>query len=273
MVWFQDRVRRGSAANNSSAACLTASWREREAQNGARFREQNEWIQAAEASYAASARLMRFVCECGDLSCARMIELTRSEYESVRAASNRFAVAPNHENPESELIFSEYARFTVVDKITGPALQIARETDPRAGTLRDAPLPDAPFSDDTPSACRAGYRAHELTDPREESPVADELPVPDRWGTVSDPVSDFFERLGAARCGLEVGARVQTTGGCTGTLLAFASDAGEQIAWVELDDDPVDAERTGQPSAFAEHRNWSPFGVRDLLAAEAVVDR
>jgi hypothetical protein len=53
-----------------------------------------------------------------------------SEYEYVRAAANRFAVAPN-ENPESEVIVSEHARFTIVDKITGPALAIVCERDPR----------------------------------------------------------------------------------------------------------------------------------------------
>jgi hypothetical protein len=127
-------------------------WREREAHNEARFCEQNVWVEVTGASFGASEPLIVFVCECGDANCTLPIELTIGEYESVRGVSNRLAVAPYHENPESEVIVSENARFTIVDKITAPGLRIARETDPRAEPLPHAPLPDAPFSDDMPSA-------------------------------------------------------------------------------------------------------------------------
>jgi hypothetical protein len=141
-------------------------WREREAHNEARFREQNEWIEVTGASYGASEPLIVFICECGDANCTQPIELTIGEYESVRGVSNRFAVAPNHENPESEVIISENARFTVVDKITAPGLRIARETDPRAEPLPHAPLPDAPLPDDTPSAAATVTVIHQAADRR-----------------------------------------------------------------------------------------------------------
>jgi hypothetical protein len=111
------------------------SWREREARNEARFREQNEWIEAANESFGADL-LTAFVCECGDANCAQTIELTTAEYESVRRTANRFAVVPNHENPESEHVISECSRFAVVDKIEGWDLRIARATDPRSGSGR-----------------------------------------------------------------------------------------------------------------------------------------
>jgi hypothetical protein len=107
------------------------SWREREARNEARFRTQNEWV---ETGGRAAESLLRFVCECGDGECGRTIRLTRDEYEFVRATSNRFAVVLNHENPESELVVSECARYAVIDKIEGWGLRISRETDPRSSS-------------------------------------------------------------------------------------------------------------------------------------------
>ena len=65
-------------------------------------------------------RLIDFVCECCDGRSTEPIALTRAEYESVRATSNRFAIRLHHENP--------------VDKIEGVALRIARDTDPRSDT-------------------------------------------------------------------------------------------------------------------------------------------
>ena len=109
------------------------SWREREARNEARFRHQNEWI-GDESERFGSDPMMSFVCECGDGACIQTIELTRAEYESVRATSNRFAIVPNHENPESEEVVSECSRFAAIDKIEGWGLRISRDTDPRTGS-------------------------------------------------------------------------------------------------------------------------------------------
>ncbi len=107
------------------------SWREREARNEARFRTQNEWV---DITGVASGVLVAFVCECGDGECGRSIWLTASEYEFVRETSNRFAIALDHEDPESEVVISECERFAVVDKIEGWGLRISRETDPRSSS-------------------------------------------------------------------------------------------------------------------------------------------
>lgn len=114
------------------------SWREREARNEARFRTQNEWVNTAGAAPGA---LVAFVCECGDGECGRSIFLTATEYEFVRATSNRFAVALHHENPESEVVVTECERFAAIDKVEGWGLRISRETDPRSssGARTEAP--------------------------------------------------------------------------------------------------------------------------------------
>lgn len=109
------------------------TWREREASNEARFRDQNEWTESAGEHFGADP-LTSFVCECGDAGCTQTIELTRAEYESVRSASTHFAVVPNHENPESERVVREGLRFSVIDKIEGCSLRIARATDARSSS-------------------------------------------------------------------------------------------------------------------------------------------
>jgi hypothetical protein len=106
------------------------TWREREARNEACFRTQNEWVETGKAAES----LLGFVCECGDGECGLTIRLTTAEYEFVRATSNRFAITPNHENPESEVVISECARYAVIDKIEGWGLRISRETDPRSSS-------------------------------------------------------------------------------------------------------------------------------------------
>jgi hypothetical protein len=109
------------------------SWREREAWNEARFRDQNEWIDRTSESFGAETATDTFVCECGDGDCVQPIELTRTEYASIRSVSTHFAVALDHENPECEQVISECSRFAVIDKIEGWGLRIARATDPRMG--------------------------------------------------------------------------------------------------------------------------------------------
>jgi hypothetical protein len=114
------------------------SWRELEARNEARFRTQNEWVETAANM---PEQLLAFVCECGDDECCRSISLTTPEYEFVRATSNRFAIALNHENPECEIVISECERYAIVDKIEGWGLRISRATDPRSSSGRKHEAP------------------------------------------------------------------------------------------------------------------------------------
>ena len=101
------------------------------------FRAQNEWIDAASASFGAEW-LTTFVCECGDPRCTQAIELTKPEYESVRSAATQFAVALDHENPESEVVTSECARYAVATTVDPFAMRICRETDGRSLSGRSA---------------------------------------------------------------------------------------------------------------------------------------
>jgi hypothetical protein len=106
------------------------NWRQQEARNEVRFRDQNEWIDGASRSFGVG-ELTAFVCECGDGDCTSPIELTKPEYESVRSESTHFAIALDHENPEMESVVVESARYAVVQKIDGFAVRLARQSDPR----------------------------------------------------------------------------------------------------------------------------------------------
>jgi hypothetical protein len=106
-------------------------WRNKEARNEAAFRDRNEWIERENERFEATGETFAIVCECGDATCEAPISVTVAQYEAVRGDATRFAVAPNHDNPETEIVIDEHSLFTVVEKITPEPRRIVRETDPR----------------------------------------------------------------------------------------------------------------------------------------------
>ena len=105
-------------------------WRVQEAVNETVFREMNEWTRNALDEGEIAGLLDRYLCECSDRRCTDPIELTKSEYEAVRAEPITFVIARNHENPEIDRVLSEHERFTVLGNV-GFAARIARASDPR----------------------------------------------------------------------------------------------------------------------------------------------
>ena len=108
-----------------------SSWRERESETQAHSREDNESTARASASAPTDGGMSSFRCECGDSDCTCAIRLTAAEYESVRTYATHFAIARNHENPESEQLVEEHERFAVVETVSGEAAKLARRSDPR----------------------------------------------------------------------------------------------------------------------------------------------
>jgi len=101
--------------------------RQRVAMNEATFRKVNEGMEASQEP----SGLLTFVCECGRLGCNRLIQLTRSEYEAVRASSRRFAVVDGHQIPEVEDVVEGGERYIVVEKRGKPEAEVVEHTDPR----------------------------------------------------------------------------------------------------------------------------------------------
>ena len=108
------------------------NWRERESDTQARSREDNESTAREHGRPGDDGRLGWFRCECGDARCTWAICLTAAEYESVRAYPTHFAIACNHDNPESEQLVEEHARFAVVEIVCAEAVKRARRSDPRS---------------------------------------------------------------------------------------------------------------------------------------------
>jgi hypothetical protein len=101
------------------------------AKNEAIFREINEQIEKVSQSVAPHDKTMAFLCECDRADCHEVVNVTRAEYESVRAVPTRFIVLPGHEDPEVEQIVVSNDRFLVVEK-EGEAANQAAEHDPRS---------------------------------------------------------------------------------------------------------------------------------------------
>lgn len=109
-----------------------ADWREEQAKIETIFREMNEWTEQERDELVGISRLMdTYLCECSDSRCSDPIDLTREEYEAVRAEPIRFVIAVDHENPEVDWVLAENSRYTTVEKLLGPPARIAIATDPR----------------------------------------------------------------------------------------------------------------------------------------------
>jgi hypothetical protein len=108
-----------------------------------RARDANESTAQTFAATPAGQSVDSFVCECGDRACTRVISLTLEEYASVRAYATHFAIARDHENPESERVITESERFAVIATVSPEATKLARRSDRRWGhEQRTGPLPD-----------------------------------------------------------------------------------------------------------------------------------
>jgi hypothetical protein len=101
--------------------------RERVAVNETTFRDVNEGIEEGRHEREGP---VAFVCECGTLGCNQLVELTLGEYETVRADSRAFLVAPGHLT-DFDLLASQADAYWVVRKPPGPLGDLAERTDPR----------------------------------------------------------------------------------------------------------------------------------------------
>lgn len=115
--------------------CVVSARDERLAGNEALFREVNERVAEVATHFVeveTHTEPVDFTCECGRAECAEPITLTMAEYEAIRAKSTHFAVVPEHEQPEIEVVIERHPTYFVVEKRQEDAQEVARETDPRA---------------------------------------------------------------------------------------------------------------------------------------------
>jgi hypothetical protein len=103
----------------------------RAAKNEVVLRDLNERLKAYPGS--PDKLFSEWVCECGDMTCMKRVELSIEEYETVRAQPTQFVVAPGaeHVNPEIERVVRREKRYWVVEKI-GVGAEISEKFDPRS---------------------------------------------------------------------------------------------------------------------------------------------
>lgn len=87
--------------------------RRRLAHNEELFRAVNEEMSDA---HPAAGVLTAYVCECADRACTERVRLSGEEYRAVRAAPDRFVVAPGHTVPELERVVERHDGYDVVEK-------------------------------------------------------------------------------------------------------------------------------------------------------------
>ncbi len=99
------------------------------ADNEAVFRDVNEAIEAGR--WPGEEQAIAFRCECGQLGCSQLIELTAGEYERVRAHPRRFIVAPGHQMRDAEKVVEHHDHYSIVEK-RAEAGRVAEDEDPRS---------------------------------------------------------------------------------------------------------------------------------------------
>lgn len=103
---------------------------ERLAKNEILFRQVNERILEIEGD-RWRADPVDFMCECGDVHCTRVVQLSVEDYERLRSEPTHFGIIPGHELPEIETVVEQHPHYLVVEK-NGTMRERAREADPRA---------------------------------------------------------------------------------------------------------------------------------------------
>lgn len=92
-------------------------------------REVNEAIERGR--WPGEEERAAYRCECAQTGCTSMLELTRAQYEDMRAHPRRFAVLPGHEHPAVEEVVAREPGFVLVEK-RGEAGRVSEISDPRS---------------------------------------------------------------------------------------------------------------------------------------------
>jgi hypothetical protein len=95
--------------------------------NEAVFRQANDAV----AWLKSTDEVLDLMCECGRPDCAATIEMSRSEYERLRADPTLFAVVSGHEIAGFERVIEAREGYDVVQKHP-ETHDLAEQTDPRS---------------------------------------------------------------------------------------------------------------------------------------------
>jgi hypothetical protein len=82
------------------------------------FRQLNERLHTLAGIGGSPQPPAQFVCECSQVDCSLLVELTTAEYLAVREQATRFLVYPDdtHTDPEIETVMARHDGYWVVEK-------------------------------------------------------------------------------------------------------------------------------------------------------------
>ncbi|MGH3043840.1 MAG: hypothetical protein ACRDM2_03855 [Gaiellaceae bacterium] len=100
---------------------------ERLARNEILFREINERLDEMSVPWSKTTD---YLCECSEMSCTKIVELTSDQYERIRSRATVFVVAPGHEKHEIEKVIERHDGYLLVEKVV--AVEEIIEQDPRS---------------------------------------------------------------------------------------------------------------------------------------------
>ena len=103
---------------------------ERVAQNEILFRQVNERILQIEGD-RWRVDPVDFMCECGNIRCTRVLQMSVDDYERLRSDPARFGIIPGHEIADVERVVEKHAQYLVVEKAATIRQQVI-DADPRA---------------------------------------------------------------------------------------------------------------------------------------------
>ncbi len=103
---------------------------ERVAKNEILFRQVNERIREIEGE-RWRVDPVDFMCECGNMKCTRVVQMSVEGYERLRSDAARFGVIPGHELLDVERVVERHEQYLVVEK-DGEARVRAEVADPRS---------------------------------------------------------------------------------------------------------------------------------------------
>jgi hypothetical protein len=109
---------------------MTEHFETRVGRNESVFRGLNERIEAGSLP-ADIDQAVAFCCECAQLGCNQLIEISIATYESIRANPRRFLLVDGHAIPGVEAVVARGEGYVVVEK-DGKAGRVAEAADPRA---------------------------------------------------------------------------------------------------------------------------------------------
>jgi hypothetical protein len=93
------------------------------------FRAHNERREQFEKPALSSGESAPFVCECADVGCWGVMELTVYEFEDAHERDDHFSVLPGHVMPEFETVVEQHDHYWVVMKFTPDEVEQRLVTD------------------------------------------------------------------------------------------------------------------------------------------------